>query len=57
MMGGGFGGSVIALADRASAEAAQRTIVAAYSLKLGRPAESFVVQLAQGGHEMAELVA
>jgi galactokinase len=51
MMGGGFGGSVIALVDRAEAPSAQDHIVAAYARHLGRAPDSFVAKLAQGAHE------
>ena len=51
MMGGGFGGSVIALVDRAHAKAAQDQISIAYADHLGHAPDSFVVKLAQGAHE------
>jgi galactokinase len=52
MMGGGFGGSVIALVDAAQVEGARDTIVAAYGIYLGRVPEAFIACLATGGHEM-----
>jgi galactokinase len=52
MMGGGFGGSVIALVDAAQVEDARDTIVSAYSTYLGRMPEAFIACLAAGGHEM-----
>jgi galactokinase len=52
MMGGGFGGSVIALVDRAKAQGAQAQIVAAYGQHLRRAPDSFVVTLTQGAHEI-----
>ncbi len=52
MMGGGFGGSVIALVDRAQSIAAQNQIVSAYAHHLGSEPDSFVVTLARGGHEL-----
>jgi galactokinase len=52
MMGGGFGGSVIALVDPKGVEAAQAQIVAAYGQHLGRVPDSFVVTLARGAHEI-----
>lgn len=51
MMGGGFGGSVIALVDPAQVIAAQAHISAQYTPHLGRPPDSFVAKLAQGAHE------
>jgi galactokinase len=52
MMGGGFGGSVIALVDAAQVEAAQASIVASYGDYLGRAPDAFIARLAQGGHEL-----
>jgi galactokinase len=52
MMGGGFGGSVIALVDAAHATSVQEAIVAAYAQKLGRRPDAFLVRLAQGAHEV-----
>jgi galactokinase len=52
MMGGGFGGSVIALVDAAHVEEASASICAAYGAYLGRVPEAFVARLAQGGHEI-----
>jgi galactokinase len=51
MMGGGFGGSVIALVERSQAQTAQAQIVSAYGDYLGREPDAFVVKLAQGAHE------
>jgi galactokinase len=53
MMGGGFGGSVIALVAAAQVESAQAAIVAGYGDYLGRAPEAFIARLAQGGHEMS----
>jgi galactokinase len=52
MMGGGFGGSVIALVDREQAAVAQEAIVSAYATIIGRQTDSFVAQLAQGAREL-----
>jgi galactokinase len=52
MMGGGFGGSVIALADPSHVAAAQAHIVATYGASLGRTPDSFIARLAQGAHEI-----
>jgi galactokinase len=52
MMGGGFGGSVIALVDPAQLETARAAIVKDYSAFLGAPVEAFDVRLAQGAHEI-----
>ncbi len=51
MMGGGFGGSVIALVDQAQVETAQAQIMDHYSKHLGRLPDSFIAKLAQGAHE------
>jgi galactokinase len=51
MMGGGFGGSVIALVDPDHVEAAQDYISAHYAPHLGRSPDSFVAKLAKGAHE------
>jgi galactokinase len=52
MMGGGFGGSVIALVDAGQVEATQAAIVKSYGDYLGRAPDAFVARLAQGGHEL-----
>jgi galactokinase len=52
MMGGGFGGSVIALVDADQVDAATRAICTAYGQELGRMPDAFVARLAQGGHEI-----
>lgn len=52
MMGGGFGGSVIALVDKDQVETVQASIVASYARVLGQKPESFVVILARGAHEL-----
>jgi galactokinase len=52
MMGGGFGGSVIALVDASQVDAAQAAIVSGYGDYLGRAPDAFVARLAQGGHEL-----
>jgi galactokinase len=52
MMGGGFGGSVIALVDVSQVEAAQRAIVQAYGADLGRAPDAFIARLARGAHEI-----
>jgi galactokinase len=52
MMGGGFGGSVIALVDAAQAEHVRAAIVSAYGKVLGRPPEAFVARLSAGAHEI-----
>lgn len=55
MMGGGFGGSVIALVDPALVDKAQAQIILAYGQHLCREPDSFVVKLAQGAHEIEGL--
>jgi galactokinase len=52
MMGGGFGGSVIALVDAAQVESAKASICAAYGAELGRTPDAFIARLAQGGREI-----
>jgi galactokinase len=52
MMGGGFGGSVIALVDADHVEAASTGICAVYGDYLDRVPGAFVARLAQGGHEI-----
>jgi galactokinase len=52
MMGGGFGGSVIALVDASAIERAQAAIVSAYGDYLGRAPDAFIARLARGGHEL-----
>lgn len=51
MMGGGFGGSVIALVDPAAVEAAMSYIKAKYAPHLGHEPHSFIAKLARGAHE------
>lgn len=53
MMGGGFGGSVIALVDRARAADAQAAIVAEYAKVLGRVPDAFVCRAVAGAGEVA----
>lgn len=55
MMGGGFGGSVIALVDPAHVQSAQTQILATYAQHLGAVPDSFVVKLAKGAHEIEGL--
>ena len=55
MMGGGFGGSVIALVDPAHVQSAQTQISATYAQHLGAVPDSFVVKLAKGAHEIEGL--
>jgi galactokinase len=52
MMGGGFGGAVIALADAEHAEAAMAAIVAAHGAWLGRPTTAFVATASSGAGEI-----
>lgn len=52
MMGGGFGGSVIALVNPTQLAQAREKIVATYSAFLGTQAEAFDVRLARGAHEV-----
>lgn len=52
MMGGGFGGSVIALVDSDQVDRARDAIVQSYGDYLGRAPEAFVANLARGGHEV-----
>jgi galactokinase len=52
MMGGGFGGSVIALVDPTQLETARAAIVQDYSTFIGVPVEAFDVRLARGAHEV-----
>ena len=52
MMGGGFGGSIIALVDPVQAVSAQRIISSSYAHYLGRQPDSFIVKLARGAHEI-----
>ena len=51
-MGGGFGGAVLALADRASADATCRSIVAAYADATAIEASAFACTLSGGAHEI-----
>jgi galactokinase len=55
MMGGGFGGSVIALVDARQVDEAQAAIVATYGAYLGRVPDAFVARLARGAHEITGL--
>jgi galactokinase len=55
MMGGGFGGSVIALVDASQVDEAQTAIVATYGAYLGRVPDAFVARLARGAHEITGL--
>ncbi len=52
MMGGGFGGSVIALVDRDRAGEAQAAIVAEYGRVLGQVPEAFVCRAVAGAGEV-----
>jgi galactokinase len=52
MMGGGFGGSVIALVDRAHVSAARMSMVRIYEDYIGEKVDAFDVSLAQGAHEV-----
>ena len=52
MMGGGFGGSVIALVDRARAAEAQAAIVEDYGKVLGRVPDAFVCRAVAGAGEV-----
>ncbi|WP_284359060.1 galactokinase [Candidatus Phycosocius spiralis] len=52
MMGGGFGGSIIALADPALAQMAMETIVTTYAGFLGRRPDAIVVRAAAGAGEV-----
>jgi galactokinase len=52
MMGGGFGGSVIALVDRALAAEVQASIVAEYGKVLGRVPDAFVCRAVAGAGEV-----
>jgi galactokinase len=52
MMGGGFGGSVIALVDKEMVGAAQAAIIASYTPILGQKPDSFVAILARGAYEL-----
>ncbi len=53
IMGGGFGGAVVALSDALVADQALRQIVASYSNWLGRPVSGFVASLCDGAGEIA----
>jgi galactokinase len=52
MMGGGFGGSVIALVDPNHVETAQAHIIGAYAPILGIEPHSFIANLSHGAHEI-----
>ena len=52
MMGGGFGGCIIALADRDQASDAQAAIVARYSKVLGKTPAAFVCRAVAGAGEV-----
>lgn len=51
-MGGGFGGAVLALVERGSAQAARDQILAHYLLPDGAPAQAFVCTIADGAGEI-----
>jgi galactokinase len=53
MMGGGFGGCIIALADREQAAAAQAAIVARYGAILGNEPSAFICRAVAGAGEVA----
>jgi galactokinase len=53
MMGGGFGGCIIALADREQVGAAQDAIVERYGAVLGKPPAAFVCRAVAGAGEVA----
>ncbi len=52
MMGGGFGGSVIALIDRNKLEAVRERILSKYCAVIGKAIIAFDVVLAAGAHEI-----
>jgi galactokinase len=52
MMGGGFGGSVIALVDVDQVEAARASIISTYGDYLGRIPDAFVARLGASGREI-----
>ncbi|HPU16758.1 MAG TPA: hypothetical protein PK808_11775, partial [Polymorphobacter sp.] len=52
MMGGGFGGSVLALVDTGLAGAAQDAIVAAYAAATGVAANAMLVRAGDGAGEV-----
>ena len=52
-MGGGFGGSVLALCNRSAEAEARQSMVAAYEAATGLEAEAFTCTLSQGAHEIA----
>lgn len=52
IMGGGFGGAVVALSDASVADQALRQIVARYSSWLGRPVRGFVASICGGAGEI-----
>ena len=54
MMGGGFGGCVIALVDASAAAAAQAAIVEAYGKVIGKVPDAFVCQAVAGAGEVVE---
>jgi galactokinase len=53
MMGGGFGGSVIALAAEEEADPALAAILAAHAATMGKPIAGFVATLASGAGEVS----
>jgi galactokinase len=53
MMGGGFGGCVIALVDAARAGAAAEAIQAAYAGVIGKRPDAFVCRAVAGAREIA----
>jgi len=52
MMGGGFGGCIIALADREQSQAAQDSIVDRYGAVLGKPPAAFICRAVAGAGEV-----
>jgi galactokinase len=52
MMGGGFGGCVIALVDATAAEAASQAIGAAYAAVIGKAPDAFVCRAVAGAGEV-----
>ena len=53
MMGGGFGGCIIALADRVQAAGAQAAIIERYGAIIGKPPAAFVCRAVAGAGEVA----
>nr|QQZ50049.1 hypothetical protein JKL49_26050 [Phenylobacterium glaciei] len=52
LMGGGFGGCVIALVDTAAVEAVQAAIVAAYGAVIGEVPDAFACRAVAGASEV-----